>query len=238
MIAKLKPYPAYKPSGVEWLRDVPETWQLLRGKFLFSCLDERSREGKEELLTVSSEHGVVLRSSANVTMFKAESYVGYKLCWPGDLVINSLWAWARGLGVSRYHGIISSAYGVYRLRQPYSRYSKYMHWLVRSNPFNYEMRVRSKGIWVSRLQLTDEAFLDVSFPIPPPEDMTAITQFLNHANRRIGRYIRTREKLIGLLKEHKQVIIQQVVTGQIDVCLLYTSPSPRDRTRSRMPSSA
>ena len=115
-MTELRPYPSYKPSGVPWLGDMPEHWDLKRGKMLFRCIDVRSNDGSEELLTVSSDRGVVPRSTATVTMFKAESYVGYKLCWPDDLVINSLWAWGRGLGVSRHHGIVSSAYGVYRLR--------------------------------------------------------------------------------------------------------------------------
>ena len=96
----LKPYPVYKHSGIEWLGEVPEHWEVKRGKALFRCVNVRSSIGEEALLTVSSERGVVPRSSAAVTMFKAESYAGYKLCWPGDLVINSLWAWGRGLGVS------------------------------------------------------------------------------------------------------------------------------------------
>ena len=217
MIDGLKPYREMSNSGVEWLGEIPVHWDLLRGKFLFRCIDVRSSTGEEELLTVSSERGVVPRSSATVTMFKAESYVGYKLCWPGDLVINSLWAWGRGLGVSRYHGIVSSAYGVYRLRPPYSKYSHYIHRLVRSTPFNFELRVRSKGIWKSRLQLTDEAFLDALLPVPPAEEQTAIVRFLDHADRRIQRYIRAKQKLIALLEEQKQAIIHQAVTGQIDV---------------------
>lgn len=152
-------------------------------------------------MTVSSERGVIPRSDTTVTMFKAESYKGYKLCWPSDLVINSLWAWARGLGVSQYHGIISSAYGVYRLRDPYSDYTGYIHILVRSLPFNYELHVRSKGIWVSRLQLTDEAFLGAPIPLPDRREQSAIVQFLNHADRRIQRYIRAKEKLLLLLEE-------------------------------------
>ena len=213
----LEPYPAYRESGVPWLGEVPTHWDVRRAKFLFRCVDVRSETGAEELLTVSSEHGVVPRSTATVTMFKAESYAGYNLCWPDDLVINSLWAWARGLGVSRYHGIISSAYGVYRLRQRYSRYSEYVNRLVRSIPFNYELRVRSKGIWVSRLQLTDEAFLDAPFPVPTRGDQAAIVRFLDHADRRIRRYIRAKEKLIALLEEQKQAIIHRAVTGRIDV---------------------
>ena len=99
--------PGYKPSGVPWLGDVPEHWDVQRGKALFAPVDIRSATGNQELLTVSAQHGVIPRKSANVTMFKAESYVGYKLCWPGDLVINSLWAWAHGLGVSQHHGIVT-----------------------------------------------------------------------------------------------------------------------------------
>ena len=114
MIPTPQPYSDYKPSGVEWLGIVPAHWEVRRGKYLFQTIDVRSDTGDEELLTVSAQRGVVPRESANVTMFKAESYAGYKLCWPGDLVINSLWAWAHGLGVSPHHGIVSSAYGVYR----------------------------------------------------------------------------------------------------------------------------
>ena len=91
---ELKQYLEMKDSGVPWLNQVPTHWDLLRGKFLFRCIDVRSSTGEEELLTVSSERGQsFLALLATVTMFKAESYVGYKLCWPGDLVINSLWAW-------------------------------------------------------------------------------------------------------------------------------------------------
>src|SRR2546426_188131 len=157
MTADLRPYPTTKHSGLPWLGQIPDHWQVKRGKAVFDRIDTRSTTGKEDLLTVSSDRGVVPRASAAVTMFKAESYVGYKLCWPGDLVVNSLWAWARGLGVSRQHGIVSSAYGVYRSHPEYADYSEYMHHLVRSMPFNWELQVRSKGILISRLQLTDDA---------------------------------------------------------------------------------
>jgi type I restriction enzyme, S subunit len=100
----LKPYPEYKDSGVPWLDKLPATWRMSRGKGIFGIIDVRSTTGDEELLTVSSVDGVVPRSQKTVTMFMAESYVGHKLCWPGDLVINSLWAWMQGLGFSRHHG--------------------------------------------------------------------------------------------------------------------------------------
>jgi type I restriction enzyme S subunit len=216
MIDGLKPYPEYKDSGVPWLGDVPGHWEVKRGKTLFGTVDIRSKSGDEELLTVSSNLGVTPRRLANVTMFKAESYAGHKLCWPGDLVINSLWAWARGLGVSRYHGIVSTAYGVYRTRDARVLNPRFVHELVRSTPFHWELRVRSKGVWTSRLQLTDESFLDAPFPLPPLSEQTGIARFLDHADRRIRRYIRAKQKLTKLLEEQKQAIIHRAVTRGLD----------------------
>ncbi len=216
MIHDLKPYPSYKNSGVSWLGEVPEHWELKRGKNLFCCVDVRSETGEEDLLTVSSEHGVVPRRSATVTMFKAESYVGHKLCWPGDLVINSLWAWARGLGASQYHGIVSTAYGVYRPRKGADVDSRFIHDLVRSTPFQWELQVRSKGVWTSRLQLTDDSFLGAPFSLPPFTEQSAIVRFLDYVDRRIRRYIRAKKKLIELLNEQKQAIIHRAVTRGLD----------------------
>ena len=211
MIGKLKPYLAYKDSGIPWLGRVPAHWHVLRAKRLFSCIDIRSSTGKEELLTVSAEHGVIPRASATVTMFKAESYIGHKLCWPGDLVANSLWAWSRGIGVSRHHGIVSSAYGVYRLRNPFRQYTAFVHNLMRSSPFNWELTVRSKGIWISRLQLTDEVFLGAPIPVPSGKEQSAIVQFLNYIDAILDRYIHAKQNQIKFLKEKKQAIIQRTV---------------------------
>jgi len=214
-----QPYPTYKYSGVDWLGDMPAHWKIQRGKTILQPVDIRSQTGEEELLTVSSERGVVPRKSANVTMFQAESYVGYKLCWPGDLVINSLWAWARGLGVSPHHGIVSSAYGVYRFSPSCEASPQFLHYLVRSIPFQWELQVRSKGIWVSRLQLTDEAFLRAPFPLPPLAEQRAIVCYLDHVDRRIQRYIEAKEKLITLLQEARQATIQRAVTRGLDPCV-------------------
>jgi type I restriction enzyme S subunit len=145
-------------------------------------------------------------------MFKAESYAGYKLCWPGDLVINSLWAWGGGLGVTQHHGIISTAYSVYRPRPSAQMNPRFLHELVRSSAFHWELQVRSKGVWISRLQLTDTSFLDAPIPLPPPDEQAAIVRFLDHANRKIDGFIRAKRKLIGLLNEQKQAIIHRAVT--------------------------
>ena len=149
-------------------------------------------------------------------MFKAESYVGHKLCWPGDLVINSLWAWMQGLGFSNYHGLVSSAYGVYRLKQKFASQWRFFNYLLRSSVYKWELQTRSKGVWLFRLQLLDTAFLDMPIVIPPKVDADAIVRFLDAADHRIRRYIRAKQRLIELLNEQKQAIIQQAVTRGLD----------------------
>ena len=216
MIEGLKPYAEYKESGLPWLGNVPAHWVTKRGKSYMTAIDRRSQAGKEELLTVSSARGVIPRNTAKVTMFKAESYAGYKLCWPGDLVINSLWAWGGGLGVTQHHGIISTAYSVYRPRPSAQMNPRFLHELVRSSAFHWELQVRSKGVWISRLQLTDTSFLDSPIPLPPPEEQAAIVRFLDHANRKIDGFIRAKRKLIGLLNEQKQAFIHRAVTRGLD----------------------
>lgn len=216
MIDALKPYAEYKEVGLPWLGKIPKHWEVRRGKSVFKCIDVRSKAGKEELLTVSSKDGVVPRREKNVTMFMAESYEGYKLCWPGDLVINSLWAWAGGLGFSRHHGIISSAYGVYRPNEEFSDHWKYFDYLLRSIVYDWEFHVRSKGIWVSRLQLTDPSFFDMPIVLPPNSEAVAIAQFLTGASARISRLIRDKWRLIELLNEQKKAIIHHAVTHGID----------------------
>ena len=216
MIARLKPYAEHKDSGLPWLGKVPRHWVIKRSKSYLATIDERSKTGREELLTVSSARGVVPRSSANVTMFKAESYTGHKLCWPGDLVINSLWAWGGGLGVSQHYGIISTAYSVYRSRPSAEINTHFLHALVRSSAFQWELQVRSKGVWISRLQLTDTAFLDAPIPLPPPDEQAAIVKFLDWANGRLEQTIRAKRKVIALLNEQKQAIIHRAVTRGLD----------------------
>jgi len=216
MSLPLRSYPEYSDSGLPWLGKIPAKWRVLRAKFVFDCVDVRSKAGDEELLTVSSGDGVVPRSQKTVTMFQAESYAGHKLCWPGDLVINSLWAWMGGLGFTQYHGIVSSAYGVYRPSAGFSAMWPYFDYLLRSGAYDWELQVRSKGIWTSRLQLTDESFLDMPIVVPLQAEAETIAKFLYTHDRRIRRFIAAKRRLIALLNEQKQAIISRAVTHGLD----------------------
>jgi len=216
MINNLKPYAEYIDIDLPWLDTLPASWNILRGKGVFFPIDVRSDTGKEELLSVSALDGVIPRRLTNVTMFKAKSYIGHKLCWPGDLVVNSIWAWMQGLGVAQHHGLISSAYSVYRPRTIYSDYARYFHYLLRSAVYKWELQTRSKGVWTSRLQLLDTSFMDMPILLPPPDEQAAIVRFLDYTTRRLENAIRAKRKTIALLKEQKQAIIHRAVTRGLD----------------------
>jgi hypothetical protein len=111
-------YTKYRDSGVEWLGEVPQHWEVEKGLRYFFETESRSVTGDEELLSVSHLTGVTPRSEKNITMFMAESYEGSKLCEVGDIAINTMWAWMAALGVSRYRGLVSPSYGTYRQKKP------------------------------------------------------------------------------------------------------------------------
>ncbi|MGA2260771.1 MAG: restriction endonuclease subunit S [Acidobacteriota bacterium] len=216
MIAGLKPYPAMKDSGVPWLGQIPAHWAEKRGKYFFKEVDERSMTGEEELLSVSHLTGVTPRSQKNVTMFKAESTVGHKLCGPGDVVVNTMWAWMAALGVAKEVGLVSPSYGVYRPHQPLLFLPEFIDHLLRTPPYVSEYIWRSTGITTSRLRLYPEQFLRIPLVCPPFDEQRLITRFVSAIDRLIRRYIRAKQELIKLLEEQKQAIIHRAVTCGLD----------------------
>ncbi|MFN4162061.1 MAG: restriction endonuclease subunit S [Stenotrophomonas sp.] len=179
-------------------------------------MDERSRTGHEELLSVSHLTGVTPRSQKNVTMFKAASYVGSKLCRPGDIVINTLWAWMAALGASRHLGIVSPAYGVYRPHHADSFNPAYLDYLLRTRAYVAEYIGRSTGIRSSRLRLYPNQFLDIPLLQPPRPEQDQIVAYLRAQDAHIARFIQAKRQLIKLLTEQKLVIIDHAVTRGLD----------------------
>ena len=212
-----QPYAAYKPSGMAWLGDVPQHWDVEPAKWYFREADDRSETGSEELLSVSHITGVTPRSEKNVTMFKAESSVGYKLCRPGDVVINTMWAWMAALGIARQTGIVSPSYAVYRPHSSSRLQGDYTDLLLRTRAYKSEYVCRSTGIRSSRLRLYPEDFLRIKLLGPPHDEQRRIVEFVNSRSAMANSSIhRTRDK-ITLLKEYRTRLIADVVTGKLDV---------------------
>lgn len=211
MNTKLGPYPKYKDSALSWIGKIPSHWIEKRAKYFFKEVDERSTTGEEQLMSVSHKTGVTPRKS-NVTMFKAESNVGHKICRVHDLAINTLWAWMSALGVSRYHGLVSPAYGVYRQIDPDNFHPQFVDHLLRVPAYAAEYRCLSTGITSSRLRLYPIDFLRIPLLQPPRHEQEAIARYLNANATLVRQFIRNRLKLIETLTEQKLAMVSQAVT--------------------------
>lgn len=192
-------YESYRQPRMRWLPPVPAHWVEQRAKTFFREVDERSRTGQEELLSVSHLTGVTPRSQKKVTMFKAASYVGAKLARPGDIVINTLWAWMAALGASRHLGIVSPAYGVYRPHDANSFNPAYLDYLLRTRAYVSEYIGRSTGIRSSRLRLYPAQFLDIPLLQPPQPEQDKIVAYLRAQDAHIARFIKVKRELVTLL---------------------------------------
>lgn len=203
-------YSEYKDSGVKWLGEIPSHWGLLKSKYLWKETFENSTSGKEDLLSVSQYTGV----TKSKTDSRSESLVGYKIVHKDDLVINIMLAWLGGLGVSNDEGVVSPAYCTYKLIRDYN--PKFLHYLYKTPLYLAEFARHSTGVVPSRWRMYTDDFGQVVSLLPPVEEQDAIVRYLDAATSKIDKAIAMQQKMIDLLNERKQIIIQNAVTKGLD----------------------
>ena len=227
MITDLKPYPRMKDSGVQWLGAVPEHWEVLP---LCAIATPKSVTGQHhrELLSVYLDKGVIRFSDVQEkrTNVTSEDLTNYQAVDPGDFVLNNQQAWRGSVGVSRLSGIVSPAYLVLSLSQ--RLHTDFANLLFREQVMVDQYLVCSRGVGSIQRNLYWPHLKRVVFATPSNREQIAIVRFLDHADRRIRRYIQAKKKLIALLEEQKQAIIHQAVTGQIDVRTGQPYPAYKD----------
>ncbi|SMO77708.1 type I restriction enzyme, S subunit [Saccharicrinis carchari] len=213
---EFKKYSAYQDSGVEWLGEIPERWEIRKIKYLFKEINIRSENGSGDLLSVSQYTGVTKKSDkvdAGELLTNAATLEGYKKVEAGDLVSNIMLAWNGSLGFSPFNGITSPAYSIYRLNTGFEK--RYFHYLLRTELYKAEFKRNSSGVIESRLRLYTDDFFNIWSILPPLAEQTAIANFLDDKTALIDKAIAQKEKLIALLKERKQILIQNAVTGKV-----------------------
>ena len=214
-------YDKYKPSGVEWIGEIPEHWEVERTKWLFAESKLRNRESEsfdEDLLSVSEYYGIakrIERIDNNDILNRAESLSEYKIVTQGELVINIMLAWKKGLGISNCNGIVSPSYCVFKLLDEKND-PKFFHYLYRTDLYAEVFRQNSRGIIDSRLRLYPEEFFNIITIVPPIPEQTAIANFLDDKTAKIDSLVEKKKKLIELLKEERTAVINQAVTRGIN----------------------
>lgn len=206
----MQTYDNYKDSGEQWLGRIPSHWEKCRSKFLWKETDCRSPKGSEQLLSVSQYDGV---REANEES-RSDSLIGYKLVQKDELVINIMLAWLGGLGVSNFDGIVSPAYCVYQLKNKQN--PRFLHYLYRTPLYLAEFARHSTGIVPSRWRMYTDDFGDVLTILPPIEEQNRMVQYLDEQTSQIDEVIAQQQKMIDLLNERKQIIINNAVTKGLD----------------------
>lgn len=215
MIGELKPYSAYKESGVPWLGKVPDHWEVEKLRNILRVVAKRNRPNLP-LLSITREKGVILRnleSKEENHNFIPDDLTNYKVVKKGQFAMNKMKAWQGSYGVSSYNGIVSPAYFVFDIN---GLLGKYLHNAIRSQVYVSFFTQASDGVRIGQWDLSQDRMKEIPFFVPPIKEQTAIASFLDYTDRRIRRYIRSKQKLIKLLDEQKQVVINEAVTRGIN----------------------
>jgi type I restriction enzyme, S subunit len=203
-------YERYKDSGVEWLGEVPDGWEL---KPLWTLFRRTKRTGhpREELLSVYRDHGVVPKSSRDDNFNKPSDDLSvYQLVVAGDLVINKMKAWQGSVAITDYRGIVSPAYFTYEAI--HHQAPRFLHHLMRSVRYITGYLSLSKGIRINQWDLEPQAHSRIPILIPSLPEQQAIASFLDLETAKIDGLIAEQENLIELLKEKRQAVISHAVT--------------------------
>ncbi len=196
-------------------------WASTPLKYLVREIDDRLGDRPSMVpLSVSIHVGVVRRSSIVEILPAPENTSANKTCRAGDIVVNRMRAFHGGVGLSRTAGMVSPDYTVLR---PGSINGRYLHHVLRSPWFVGEMTARLRGIGGSdqgnvrtpRINFADLGLIRI--PVPPGEVQTDIADSLDRGAGRVGETLEVVRRQIVLLREHRQVLVTSVVTGELDI---------------------
>lgn len=205
-------------SGIEWLGEIPEGWEVKKIERLYR---EVSEEGHDDLpiLSVSIHTGVSDKElgadELERKVTRSDDREKYKRVAPNDLTYNMMRAWQGGFGAVAVEGMVSPAYVV--ARPTLDIVSGYFEMILRTPNAVEEMRIHSRGVTDFRLRLYWEEFRVISVPNPSKAEQKAIMDYLDRENDKSVKLMNEMEGAIDLLKEHRSALITAVVTGKISV---------------------
>jgi type I restriction enzyme S subunit len=205
-----------RPSGIDWLGDIPAHWEVRRSKWLFNERDLRSTTGEETLYSLRMERGLVPHNDVSEKKTQPEELVGYKITREGELVVNRMRAATGLIAIAPGYGLVSPDYAVFVPSAVID--CKYYVELFKTTLLQAVFRSESTGLGTGSqgfLRLYSQNFLALWFPYPPLEEQREIVSHLTDERSKIDQLVSATERSIGLLKERRSALIGAAVTGQI-----------------------
>lgn len=210
----MKRYEAYKDSGVDWIGEIPEGWDVLKNKYIFNL--KKSQVGKRsneyDLLSLTLK-GVIKRDMENPEgKFPAE-FDTYQEVKKGDFIfcLFDVEETPRTVGLSDFDGMITGAYTVFDTKSTPDK--KYLYYFYLNLDEKKRLKFLYRGL---RNTIPKDSFFSFKTIFPPLSEQTAIAQFLDDKTAKTDQLIGIKQKEIELLKERRQILIQQAVTKGLD----------------------
>ena len=204
-----------KDSGIEWIGEIPAEWNVIRVKQLLKERNERSKEGKEEPLSMSQKVGLVPTKFLDSIPNMASSFVGAKLAYMDDLVFNKLKAHLGVFSVSRYDGLVSPDYAVYCSTGKSNL--KYLEYIFKTPQCIGEFRKKSTGIAAGLMRLYTEGLFSIYLPYPALSEQEEIAEYLNEKCAGIDALIAKKQQYLTEIENYKKSLIYEYVTGKKEV---------------------
>ena len=202
-------YPEYKDSGVEWLGEVPSHWILKRLSHYFDERREKASDKDFAPMSVTKQ-GIVPRLD---TAAKTKDGDNRKKVCAGDFVINSRSDRKGSAGLSPTDGTVSL---ICTVLEPKHIAPKFVHYLLKSVPFQEEFYRNGKGIVADLWSTGFSEMKNILLAVPSEDEQVRIAAFLGHETARIDALIEEQQRLIELLKEKRQAVISHAVTKGLD----------------------
>ncbi len=208
-------YEKYKDSGIEWIGEIPENWEISRVKNAFIRKKEKAKQENPTILSLTSK-GIVVRDITFNEGQIAESYFNYNPVEIGDLLLNPMDLVTNAFSsVANDSGVISPAY--FNLKNKKEINSKYFDYYFKLQYWNKSFFAHGKGVsWEHRWTLNQDTLMNFIIPVPSEPEQTAIANYLDKKTVKIDELIVKKQKLIELLKEDRTAIINQAITKGIN----------------------
>ena len=187
-------------------------------KSLLRSVDKRSLTGRETLLSLRRDHGVVAYADHFSRPSQGNSLVGYKLVYSGQLVVNRMQANNGLVFCSKIDGLVSPDYSVFEEKELLKM--QFLSDLLRIPEYRAHFRKEATGLGTGNsgfLRLYDERFLDTIVFLPPREEQVAVLRYLSTSSRAIDRLKLVEQLAVERMEELRTRLVADVVTGKLDV---------------------
>lgn len=209
---KYQAYPEYRDSGMEWLGEIPRTWQAYTGKRLFSSVRTPALSNDEQL-AASQKYGVIpqtlmMQLNDSKVMLALKGTDSFRHVEKNNFVI-SLRSFEGGIEHSNYQGCVSPAYTVLKSVNDIS--FSFYRYLLKSEPYISALQASTDSLRDGK-SINYEQFGAITLPSPSLPEQSIIAHFLDHETAKIDNLIEKQQQLIELLKEKRQAVISHAVT--------------------------